>query len=529
MSIDDLQAQLRGALDQQFAALKQHYEGAILDARQQAAVEAQRTVDAKLAQATAEMEARVQQLVSTARAETEQRMSEAAASERAAIEQAMRVEYERQLAARIASVQADAERRAREAAAAEWQAAEQRLRQQIDHDFQVQLEHVINSTKRSAELQRESEQRRAQNELEAERERFRTELAAERDRLTTELEAERERAGAELDAAVRRAGAEFDVERDRFVAELDAERERGGGEIEAERQRAAEELARVRAELQAEIHRLEAMPPPVSVQAAPPVSVAPLAQGIQQLDDSRTLTQALDALVAAAADIAARAALFIIDGDRLKAWKGAGIPDVDVRSVESSIGGRDLLARAIQQGSAIRTSPDLPAPPFARAPAERRGLAAPVTIGGRAVAVLYVDEGEQSFGAQDPDFVFDVVDALTRHASSVIALRTATRTLDLLRGVTVDGADGAAAAHGEEDARRFARLLVAEIKLYNEGAVRVGRQQRDLLHRLRDEIETARRVYEERVPASIAARGAYFQQELVQTLAEGDPALLGHT
>ena len=39
--------------------------------------------------------------------------------------------------------------------------------------------------------------------------------------------------------------------------------------------------------------------------------------------------------------------------------------------------------------------------------------------------------------------------------------------------------------HGEEerrlhnDARRFARLLISEIKLYNEAAVRVGRENRD--------------------------------------------------
>jgi hypothetical protein len=71
--------------------------------------------------------------------------------------------------------------------------------------------------------------------------------------------------------------------------------------------------------------------------------------------------------------------------------------------------------------------------------------------------------------------------------------------------------------------------LVSEIKLYNEAAVRTGREKRDLLSRLRPEIERARRLYEERVSPSIAARGAYFQQELVHTLADGDQALLGET
>ena len=84
-----------------------------------------------------------------------------------------------------------------------------------------------------------------------------------------------------------------------------------------------------------------------------------------------------------------------------------------------------------------------------------------------------------------------------------------------------------APANDENGARRYARLLVSEIKLYNEAAVHIGRQKRDLMSRLRPEIERARRLYEERVPASVAARGTYFQQELVQTLADGDSALLG--
>ena len=78
-----------------------------------------------------------------------------------------------------------------------------------------------------------------------------------------------------------------------------------------------------------------------------------------------------------------------------------------------------------------------------------------------------------------------------------------------------------------QGARRYAKLLVSEIKLYNEGAVRVGRERRDLMLRLKAEIERARKLYEERVPASIRGRDSYFQHELVQTLADGDQTLLG--
>ena len=43
MSLDDLQAQLRGTLDQQFAALRQKYEDEIADARRQAVADANAT------------------------------------------------------------------------------------------------------------------------------------------------------------------------------------------------------------------------------------------------------------------------------------------------------------------------------------------------------------------------------------------------------------------------------------------------------------------------------------------------------
>jgi hypothetical protein len=192
-----------------------------------------------------------------------------------------------------------------------------------------------------------------------------------------------------------------------------------------------------------------------------------------------------------------------------------------VQTVESSIGGRDLLARAIQAGQATPSSPDLPAPPFARLPADRAGLAVPLMIGGRAVAVLYADSGPNL----PPAGAVETIEALVRHASAIVALRTAMRTLDVLGGTPDDAGGGEVS--DDQGARRYARLLVSEIKLYNEAAVRAGRQQRDLMQRLRAEIDRAQRLYEERVPPAVGGRHVYFQQELVQTLADGDAALLG--
>jgi hypothetical protein len=77
------------------------------------------------------------------------------------------------------------------------------------------------------------------------------------------------------------------------------------------------------------------------------------------------------------------------------------------------------------------------------------------------------------------------------------------------------------------DARRFARLLVSEIKLYNEHQVVEGRSNNDLYERLKDDIDRSRQMYEKRVAAVVAERFDYFYDELLNTLALGDAPKLG--
>jgi hypothetical protein len=78
------------------------------------------------------------------------------------------------------------------------------------------------------------------------------------------------------------------------------------------------------------------------------------------------------------------------------------------------------------------------------------------------------------------------------------------------------------------DARRFARLLVSEIKLYNEQKVIEGRSQHDLYERLREYIDRSREMYDKRVKPEVARKYDYFHRELVTTLAEGDAEKLGN-
>jgi hypothetical protein len=78
-----------------------------------------------------------------------------------------------------------------------------------------------------------------------------------------------------------------------------------------------------------------------------------------------------------------------------------------------------------------------------------------------------------------------------------------------------------------DEARRLARLLVSEIKLYNEEQVEEGRRKRDVYERLREDIDRSRQMYEERVEPRILKSTDYFYQELVRILAAGDARALG--
>ncbi|MFB3917392.1 MAG: hypothetical protein ACE14M_11725 [Terriglobales bacterium] len=76
-------------------------------------------------------------------------------------------------------------------------------------------------------------------------------------------------------------------------------------------------------------------------------------------------------------------------------------------------------------------------------------------------------------------------------------------------------------------ARRFAKLLVDEIKLYNQSKLAQGKQNRDLYDRLKEDIEKSRATYDKRYGQTSAAGADYFSQELIRGLADNNPALLG--
>jgi hypothetical protein len=77
------------------------------------------------------------------------------------------------------------------------------------------------------------------------------------------------------------------------------------------------------------------------------------------------------------------------------------------------------------------------------------------------------------------------------------------------------------------DAKRFARLLASEIKLYNEQRVLEGRANRDLYVRLKRDIDRSRDMYEKRVSPTVSRKVDYFHDELIRVLGDNDPSTLG--
>jgi hypothetical protein len=79
----------------------------------------------------------------------------------------------------------------------------------------------------------------------------------------------------------------------------------------------------------------------------------------------------------------------------------------------------------------------------------------------------------------------------------------------------------------EASAKRFAKVKIAEIQLYQAPAVNAGRASRDLYGSLRPHIDAARQAFLERFLKPGHDIADYLHAELVRTLANDDATLLG--
>lgn len=78
-----------------------------------------------------------------------------------------------------------------------------------------------------------------------------------------------------------------------------------------------------------------------------------------------------------------------------------------------------------------------------------------------------------------------------------------------------------------EKARRIARVIVNDIKIYNPENLALGIRNKNIMNTLGKEVERGRLLYIKRVPADIVKETNYYREALIKILADGKPELLG--
>src|SRR5262245_52173401 len=256
-----------------------------------------------------------------------------------------------------------------------------------------------------------------------------------------------------------------------------------------------------------------------------------LLDSVQWLGRARSLGETLDTLASAAAREAPRVAVLTIRGGRAHGWRFIGFGTLDGAPAISLIFDDAGIIATAARDNVVAVGQ--PAPAFAGLEPSVPSMAVPLALAGEVVAVLYADAGIPNPESPNHESRLNAgaLEILARFAARGIEAMTAFKVARSLTVPTPSPEPPALPADNDEEdvtgARRYARLLVSEIKLYHEDSIAAGRRDRDLGSRLGGEIARARVLYEQRIPPHVRARAPYFDDELVRTLADGDASLLG--
>ena len=316
---------------------------------------------------------------------------------------------------------------------------------------------------------------------------------------------------------------------------------------------------------------------------------ADLLKAISEIHAGSTQKEILRALLDNTGRYSGRAALFVVKAGAAVGWQGRSFDnnddikdfslDVTSDAPANVLASRSATAAAVSEMDARFISQ------FG-APAQDQILLLPLHLKDKVAALVYADTGTDAGGKMDAAALellvaatsawlevaslrkqaakeatadtavaekFDSPPAaqtvssysdpfaghMPRHAAAPIAVEEP--ALAIASAEAVNRSAGAAAAPARapepqlspEDAeihrkaQRFARLLMDEIKLYNQAKVSEGRKNKDLYDRLKDDIEKSRSTYHKRYGNTVAASADYFNAELIRSLAEDDVSLLG--
>jgi hypothetical protein len=309
-----------------------------------------------------------------------------------------------------------------------------------------------------------------------------------------------------------------------------------------------------------------------------------LVQAVSTIHAGATQKEILRALLEAGSAYAARLALFVVKGGNASGWQGRGLGD-DEAVKDFAL---DMNAGPVAHSCQNRTVAPANIAEMDRRFIERFGgpeneqiLVLPLVLKDKVAALLYADGGSDGLldaaalellvmttsswlevaslrkqsqketeaasierpSAPPVQAVSSFSDPFASHAprhtaAKVVEPEPAAEVVEVAHAGSAAASAPAAAADpfaglSAEDAdthrkaQRFARLLVDEIKLYNQAKVAEGRRHKDLYDRLKEDIEKSRATYQKRYGGSVASSGDYFQKEVVRSLAEDDVAVMG--
>jgi hypothetical protein len=255
---------------------------------------------------------------------------------------------------------------------------------------------------------------------------------------------------------------------------------------------------------------------------------------------------------------APRAAIFLARDGRFKGWNSIGYEPAAALAQRQTIAPSDsgwLAALASEEDVRWRslTAGEL-VPDFGQ-PHAGDAVGLPVRVGGKAVAIL-IAERHSGEGPWSPPALAVLCQAARLRLELDLAWRRLkTQSAGVAPAPAVPAPDssqrvgagvaatsdsslteltpwsGTAAATAEadprrEEARRYARLVATDIRLYNEEAVIAGRRQRDLSQRLGEQFQRGREAFTQRFPDLGPEGMKLLDDAYVQVLAGGDPTLI---
>jgi hypothetical protein len=268
---------------------------------------------------------------------------------------------------------------------------------------------------------------------------------------------------------------------------------------------------------------------------------------VASVQDATAQTDILKALLDGATHFSRRTALLVVRGNTATGWQARGFTDNDLIKAFTADCGTGLAGRVVNSHTPAGAAADEFDHDFVQrfgTPSDGNVLLLPLVIKGKVAALVYVDGGSEGASGLDRSAV-ELLVRMTGLWLEVLSLRktggveanhleahaaAATAAAPISAPPRAAAAPAHAPVPAEDEfhikARKFAKLLVEEIKLYNQDKVNEGRSHKDLYDRLREDIDKSRATYDRRYGQTITDVD-YFTQELVRILVDNDRAALG--